>query len=165
VFGVESRKFSCKPHLLQSLFTAPCFLPPVRLTLMLTPRVLGTCCVLLLQVLCRMKKWIGGVKRVFTSGPSSRGSSSRSGNGSQDSTRSSSFMPSPHETGGSICYPAHDNVPMATDSDDISIHITVEMEKYESIHHREFAHTCIGVHNPTLEYVSTANISITPPSP
>jgi hypothetical protein len=28
-----------------------------------TPRVLGTsCCVLLLQVLCRMKKWLCGVK-------------------------------------------------------------------------------------------------------
>jgi hypothetical protein len=46
------------------------FLPPVRL--MLTPRVLGTCCcVLLLQVLYRMKKLIGGVKRAFSSGPSS----------------------------------------------------------------------------------------------
>jgi hypothetical protein len=30
---------------------------------MLTSRVLGACCyVLLLHVLCRMKKWIGGVK-------------------------------------------------------------------------------------------------------
>jgi hypothetical protein len=32
---------------------------------------------------------------------------------------------------------------MAMDGDDISIHTTVEMEKYESLHHREFAHTCI----------------------
>jgi hypothetical protein len=40
---------------------------------MLTPRELGTCCcVLLLQVLCRMKKLIGGVKRAFSFGPSSR---------------------------------------------------------------------------------------------
>jgi hypothetical protein len=30
---------------------------------------------------------------------------------------------------------------MATDDDDISIHTTVEMEKYESLSHREFAHT------------------------
>jgi hypothetical protein len=29
---------------------------------------------------------------------------------------------------------------MATDGDDISIHSTVEMEKYESLHHLEFAH-------------------------
>jgi hypothetical protein len=32
---------------------------------------------------------------------------------------------------------------MATDSDDISIHTTVEMEKYESLHHQEFAHNHI----------------------
>jgi hypothetical protein len=32
---------------------------------------------------------------------------------------------------------------MATDVDDISIHTTVEMEKYESLHHQEFAHTHI----------------------
>jgi hypothetical protein len=55
--------------------------------LMLTPRVLGTsCCVLLLQVLCWMKKLLNGVKQVLSSGPSSRGSDSRSGdNGWQDS--------------------------------------------------------------------------------
>jgi hypothetical protein len=50
-------------------------------------------------------------------------------------------VPSPHETGGLIRYPAHDNVPMATDSDDIPIHTTTEMEKYESLRHQEFAHT------------------------
>jgi hypothetical protein len=48
------------------------FLPPVLLMQTLTPRVLGTCCyVLLLQVLCRMKKLIGEVKQAFLSGPSS----------------------------------------------------------------------------------------------
>jgi hypothetical protein len=52
-------------------------------------------------------------------------------------------VPSPHKTGGLIRYPAHDVVPMATDVDDISIHTTVEMEKYESLHHQEFAHTHI----------------------
>jgi hypothetical protein len=36
--------------------------------LMLAHRVLGTCCVLLLKVLCKMKKLIGGVKRAFPSG-------------------------------------------------------------------------------------------------
>jgi hypothetical protein len=88
-----------------------------------------------------MKKLIGGVKRAFSSGPSSRGSGSRSGDGSQDSTRSSSFVPSPHETRGSIRYLAYDDVPMATDGDDISIHSTEEMEKYKSLHQREFGHT------------------------
>jgi hypothetical protein len=44
---------------------------------------------------------------------------------------------------GSSHYFAHDDVPEATDSDDISIHITEEMEKYESLHHWEFAHTRI----------------------
>jgi hypothetical protein len=53
-------------------------------------------------------------------------------------------MPSSHEIGGSIRYPAHDDVPMATDGDDISIHTTVEMEKYESLRHREFAHTHVS---------------------
>jgi hypothetical protein len=47
-----------------------------------------------------MKKLIGGVKRAFSSGPSSRDSDSRSDDGSQDSAWSSSFVPSPHETGG-----------------------------------------------------------------
>jgi hypothetical protein len=43
-------------------------------------------------------------------------------------------MPSPHETGGGVdLYLAHDNVPMATDGDDISICSTEEMEKYESL--------------------------------
>jgi hypothetical protein len=50
-------------------------------------------------------------------------------------------MPSLHETGGLICYLAHDDVPMATDGDDISIHSTEEMEKYESLYHWEFGHT------------------------
>jgi hypothetical protein len=50
-------------------------------------------------------------------------------------------VPSPHETGVSICFPAHDDVPMATDGDDISIHSTEEMEKYESLCQQEFGHT------------------------
>jgi hypothetical protein len=78
-----------------------------------------------------MKKLISGVKRAFSSGPSSRGSNSHSGDVSQDSARSSSFVPSPHKTGGLICYLAHNNVPMAMDGDDISIYSTEEMEKYE----------------------------------
>jgi hypothetical protein len=81
-----------------------------------------------------MKKLIGGVKRAFSSGPPSRGSGSCSGDESQDSARSSSFVPSPREIGGSICYLAHDDIPMATDGDDISIRTTEEMEKYESLH-------------------------------
>jgi hypothetical protein len=102
---------------LQALYTTPCFLPPVRLTLTLTPRVLGTyCCVLLLQVLCRMKKLLSGVKRPLSSGPSSRGSGSHSDdNESQDSPWSSSFVPSPHGTTGSSRYLAYDDVPETTD--------------------------------------------------
>jgi hypothetical protein len=82
-----------------------------------------------------MKKLIGGVKRAFSSDPSGRGSSSHSVDGSQDSARSLSFVPSPHETGGSIRYPAHDDISMATDGDDISIHTTMEMVKYKSLCH------------------------------
>jgi hypothetical protein len=96
-----------------------------------------------LQVLCRMKKLLSGVKRALSSGLSSWASDSCSGDGSQDSTRSSSFVPSPHETGGGegIRYLAHDDVPITTNDDDISIHSTEEMEKYKSICHREFGHT------------------------
>jgi hypothetical protein len=82
-----------------------------------------------------MKKLLSGVKRVLSSGSSSRGSGSCTGDkGSQDSLWSSSFMPSPHETVGSSRYLAHDDVPEATDGDDISIRSTEEMEKYESLH-------------------------------
>jgi hypothetical protein len=81
-----------------------------------------------------MKKLIGGVQREFLSSLSNRGSGSCS-------ARSSSFVPSPHETGGSICYLAHDDTPMAMDGNGISIHSTEEMEKYESLRHRKFGHT------------------------
>jgi hypothetical protein len=71
---------------------------------------------------------------VLLSGPSSRGSSSCSGdNGLQGSPWSSSFMPSPDETMGSSHYLAHDDVLESTDGDDISIRTTEEMEKYESL--------------------------------
>jgi hypothetical protein len=113
--------------------------------IMLTPRVLGTSsCVLLLQVLCRIKKLLSGVKQSLSSGLSSRGLGSRSDeNGLQDSPRSSSFVPLPHMTTGSSRYVAHDDVPAAMDGDDTSICTTEEMEKYESLCHREFAHTHI----------------------
>jgi hypothetical protein len=81
-----------------------------------------------------MKKLLSGVKRALSSSPSSRGSGSRSDdNRSQDSPQSSSFVPSPHETIGSSRYLAHDDVPAATYDDDISIHTTEEVEKYESL--------------------------------
>jgi hypothetical protein len=46
-------------------------------------------------------------------------------------------------TAGSSHYLTHDNVPAATDNDHISTHTTKEMEKYESLHRRECAHTHI----------------------
>jgi hypothetical protein len=52
-------------------------------------------------------------------------------------------VPSPHGTTGSSRYLAHDDVPEATNGDDISIRTTKEMKKYESVHRREFAHTRI----------------------
>jgi hypothetical protein len=91
-----------------------------------------------------MKKLLSGVKRALSSSPSSRGSGSRFGdNGSQDSPRSLSFLPSLHGTMGSSHYLAHDDVPEATDGDGISICTTEKMENYESLSHREFAHTHI----------------------
>jgi hypothetical protein len=81
-----------------------------------------------------MKKLLSGVKRALSSGPSSRGSGSLSGdNGSQDSLQSSTFVPTPHETVGLSCYLAYDDVPEVTNDNDISIHTTEEMEKYESL--------------------------------
>jgi hypothetical protein len=88
-----------------------------------------------------MKKFIGEVKRAFSSGPSNRGSGSCSGDGSQDFTWSSSFVLSPHETGGLIRYLAHDDVLMAMDDDDNYIRSTEELEKYESLHQQEVGHT------------------------
>jgi hypothetical protein len=80
-----------------------------------------------------MKNLLSGVKRVLLSGPSNRGSGSCSNDkGSQDSPQSSSFVPSPHGTTGSSHHLAHDDVLEAIDGDDISIHTTEEMEKYES---------------------------------
>jgi hypothetical protein len=91
-----------------------------------------------------MKKMLSGVKRALSSSPSSRGFGSCSGdNESQDSLWSSSFMPLPHGTVGSSCYLAHDGIPTATEGDDISIRTIEEMQKYESLHHQEFAHTHI----------------------
>jgi hypothetical protein len=128
---------------LRSFYTTFCFLPPVQLTLMLTPRVLGTsCCVLLLQVLCRMRRLLSGVKRALSSGSSSQGSSPHSSDSRlQSLARSSSFLPSPHETAWSSRYLAQGDVSMTTDGDDISICTTAEMEKYESLRLQEFAHT------------------------
>jgi hypothetical protein len=82
-----------------------------------------------------MKRLLSGVKQALSSSPSSRSSSSRSSdNGSQDSPRSSSFVPSPHGTVESSRYLAHNDVLEATGGDDICNCITEEMEKYESLH-------------------------------
>jgi hypothetical protein len=92
-----------------------------------------------------MKKLLSGVKQVLLSGSSSRCSGSRSGDiGSQDAPRSLFFVQSLHDTMGSSRYHAHDDIPEATDGYDISIRTTKEMEKYESLLHREFAHARIS---------------------
>jgi hypothetical protein len=87
-------------------------------------------------MLYRMKKLLSGVKRLLSSRPSCQGSGSRSDdNRWHDSPRSSFFVPSPHGTARSSHYLAHNDIPETTDGDDISIHTTEEMEKYESLHH------------------------------
>jgi hypothetical protein len=74
------------------------------------------------------------VKRALSSSLSSRSSGSHfDDNESQDSPQSSSFMPSLHGTAGSSHHLAHNDVPAVMDGDDISIHTTEEMEKYESL--------------------------------
>jgi hypothetical protein len=42
---------------------------------------------------------------------------------------------------GWAIYLVHDDIPKATNSNNISIRTTKEMEKYESLHHQEFVHT------------------------
>jgi hypothetical protein len=82
------------------------------------------------------------MKQALSSGPSSQSSGSCSSDSmSQSSVRSLSFVPSPLETVGSSRYLAQGDMHMTTDGDDISICTTAEMEKYESLRHREFAHT------------------------
>jgi hypothetical protein len=57
---------------------------------------------------------LSGVNRALSFGPSSRGSGSRSSdNRLEDSSWSSSFMPSQHGTAGSSHYLTHDDVPEA----------------------------------------------------
>jgi hypothetical protein len=80
---------------------------------------------------------------LYTSSSSRSSGSLSSDNGSQDSARSSSFVPSLHGTMGPSHFLAHDDVPKTMDGDDISICTTEEMEKYESLHRQEFAHTRI----------------------
>jgi hypothetical protein len=55
--------------------------------------------------------------------------------------KAKSFMPLLHGTAGSSHNFAHDDVSEVTDGNDISIHTTMEMEKYESLRPREFART------------------------
>jgi hypothetical protein len=50
-------------------------------------------------------------------------------------------MPSLHGTMGSSRYLTQDDIPEATDGDDISIRTTEDMEQYESLLHQEFGHT------------------------
>jgi hypothetical protein len=89
-----------------------------------------------------MKKLLCGVKQAVSSSLSSRDTGSCSGdNGLQDLLWSSSFMPSLHGTVGSSRNLALDGILEATDGDDISIRTTKEMEKYECLCRREFAHT------------------------
>jgi hypothetical protein len=52
-------------------------------------------------------------------------------------------MPSLQGTTGSSRYLAHNDISETTNGDDISICTTEELEKYESLHRREFAHTRI----------------------
>jgi hypothetical protein len=89
-----------------------------------------------------MKKLLSGVKWALSSGPSSRGSGSRSSdNGSQDVVFVLHAIAA--RDCGSSHYLAHDDVPAAMDGNAISIHTTEEMEKYESLYRWEFAHTRI----------------------
>jgi hypothetical protein len=116
----------------------------VRLTLTLTPRVLGTlaCVHCFCEYFCRMKKLSHGLKNIFSPGTSHHGSGSHSSSDgmSLDSRRFSSFMPLHHEAAPSSHHPVNVETP-PIDDDDISIHSHGELERFESLGVREFAHT------------------------
>jgi hypothetical protein len=64
-------------------------------------------------------------------------------------------VPSPHETGESIRYCAHDDVPMAMDSDDISIHsidpLLLPLVKLHALHRSVVpvgVTVLLGLYNP-----------------
>jgi hypothetical protein len=59
-----------------------------------------------------------------------------------DSSRSASYMPSPHGARQSS-YPPTQAGGMIDDDADISIHTHEELVRFESLHHREYAHTRI----------------------
>jgi hypothetical protein len=85
-----------------------------------------------------------GVKRALSSSLSSRGSSSCFGDNGRKTHRG--LRPLCHHLHGITglsCYLAQDDIPEVTNGDDISICTTEEMEKYESLRYRKFAHTHI----------------------
>jgi hypothetical protein len=113
---------------------------------MLIPRVLGPFVfALLLWVLSRMRKALHWVRKAFTSGSSSHDLSShtQSDSMSLDSSRSASYVPSPHGAGQSS-YPPAQAGGMIEDDTDISICTHEELlVRFESLRHREYVHTHI----------------------
>jgi hypothetical protein len=120
------------------------FLPPVQLTLALTPRVLACVCYFC-ECFCRMKKLSRRLKKIFSPGMSHHGlgSHSLSDGMSLDSWWFSSSMPPQHEAVLSSHHPVQMEMPLIHDDNNISIHNHEELARFESLHVREFAHSCL----------------------
>jgi hypothetical protein len=109
------------------------FLPPVWLTLMLTPRVLATvaCVCCFCECFCKMKKLSRRLKKIFS--PSTlhhrSGSHSPSDGMSFDSQLFSSSMPSQHESTSSSQHPMDMETP-PIDDDNISIRSHEELARF-----------------------------------
>jgi hypothetical protein len=114
------------------------FLSPIRLTLTLTPRVLGTlaCVCCFCECFCRMKKLSHGLKMIFSPSTSHHGlgSHSLSDGMSLNSRQFSSSMPAQHEATPSSHHLVHMEMPPIDDDDDISTRNHEELARFESLH-------------------------------
>jgi hypothetical protein len=120
------------------------FLPPVRLTLMLTPRVLCTlaCVYCFCECFYRMKKLSPGLNKIFSPDTSHHRSGFRSLSDGMplDSWQFSSSMPPQHEATPLSHHPVLIEMPLI-DDDDISIYSHEELIRFESLRKQEFAST------------------------
>jgi hypothetical protein len=92
-----------------------------------------------------MKKLSRVLKKIFSPGTSCHGlgSHSLSDGMSLNSQWFSSSTPPQHEAASSSHHPVHVEMPLIDDDTHISIRKHEELARFESLHVREFAHTCV----------------------
>jgi hypothetical protein len=121
------------------------FVPPIRLMLMPTPRVLGTlaCVCCFCECFFLDEEVISRVEEDFSPNMLHHGSGAHSlrDGMSLDSWRFSSSVPPQHEAAPLSHHPVHVDMPPIDDDDDISIYSHEELSRFKSLCVREFAHT------------------------